>query len=141
MDDAVVEFFRQSPEALPIYERFASRVLAEVADVEVRVQKTQVSFYNPRMFACVSFLKVRRAAERPDPYLVVTLGLGEPINSPRIDGAVEIRPGRWTLHITLGSPDEVDDELMGWVERAAAFSARSHSSKSSRGGKGGKERQ
>lgn len=135
MDEDVVSFFRQSPEALPIYERFATRVYAEVADVEVRVQKTQISFYNPRMFACVSFLKVRRAAERPDPYLVVTLGLDKPIDSSRIDGAVEIRPGRWTLHVTLGSPDDVDDELMGWVARAAEFSARPRTSQSSRSGK------
>ena len=135
MDEDVVAFFRQSPDALPIYERFASRVLEEVADVEVRVQKTQVSFYNPRIFACASFLKIRRAAERPDPYLVLTLGLDEPIDSSRIDGAVEIRPGRWTLHVTLSSPGDVDEELMGWVRRAAEFSARPRASKSSRNGK------
>lgn len=82
-----------------------------------------------------SFLKIRRAAERPDSYLVLTLGLDEPIDSPRIDGTVEIRPGRRTLHMTLSSPDDVDEELMGWVRCAAEFSARPRASKSSQNGK------
>lgn len=67
MNEDVVAFFRQSPEALPIYERFASRVLEEVADVEVRVQKTQVSFYNPRMFVCVRFSKSAARQSGPIP--------------------------------------------------------------------------
>ena len=110
-------------DALPLYERLEQRILNEIEDVQVKVQKTQISFYNRHLFACVSFAKVRKAKERPDTYIVVTVGTGRRLESPRIDIATEPYPNRWTHHILISSPDEIDDELMGWVKEAAAFSA------------------
>lgn len=54
---------------------------------------------------------------------MVTFGLGHKVESPRIDVATEPYPGRWTHHVLIGEPDEVDDELMAWVREAAEFSA------------------
>ena len=106
-----------------MYERLEQRILNEIEDVQVKVQKTQISFYNRHLFACVSFAKVRKAKERPDTYIVVTVGTGRRLESPRIDIATEPYPNRWTHHILISGPDEIDDELMGWVREAAAFSA------------------
>ena len=92
-------------------------------DVKVKVQKTQIAFSNRHNFAFVSFLPVRKAKERPEVYIVVTFGLGYRARSPRIDAAVEPYPGRWTHHVLLSGTGEVDDELIGWVKEAAAFSA------------------
>lgn len=116
-------FFESQPEALPLYEAFERRVLEEIENVEIRVQKTQISFYNRHLFACVSFLKVRKAKERPPVYLVVTFGLDRKAESPRIDAASEPYPNRWTHHVTISSLDEIDGELMGWVKEAARFAA------------------
>ena len=116
-------FFNEMPDALPIYEAFRNRVTEEIPDVRIDVKKTQISFSNKRMFACVSFIKARRAKDRPSPYLVVTFGLVHQAQSPRIDVATEAYPNRWTHHVTVGTPEEIDDELMAWVREAAAFSA------------------
>ena len=53
----------------------------------------------------------------------MTFGLGYRLESPRIDGTVEPYPGRFTHHVLVSGTGEVDDELMGWVKEAAAFSA------------------
>ena len=123
MDREVLYFFDRKPEALPLYEAFEQKVLSQVDSVKVKVQKTQIAFSNRHNFAFVSFLPVRKAKERPEVYIVVTFGLGYHVESSRIDGAVEPYPGRWTHHVLISGTGEVDDELIGWVKEAAAFSA------------------
>lgn len=123
MDADVLQFFDQHPDALPLYEKFEGRVTDEIEDVTVKVQKTQISFYNPHMFACVSFAKVRKAAMRPESYIVITFGLGYRKESPRIDIATEAHPNRWTHHVLVSEQEEIDDELMEWIREAARFSA------------------
>ena len=123
MDADTLLFFERNkhPEALPLFEALEERILAEVPDVRVKVQKSQISFYNRHLFACASFVRVRRKAELPPVWLVATLGLARPLEGPRVAVATEPYPGRWTNHILLASPAEVDDELMAWVKEAAAF--------------------
>lgn len=123
MSPDVLFFFNKDPAALPLYETFESRLLAEVENVSIRVQKTQITFTNPRVFAAVSFLPVRRKAQRPAHYITVTLGLGRRLDSPRVDAASEPYPNRWTHHLLIASPEEIDGELMEWVREAAAFAA------------------
>lgn len=108
-------------EALPLYERFEEKVLSGISDVNIRVQKTQISFSNKRLFACVSFLPVRKAKDRPKSYIVVTFGLSHRVESPRIDVATEPYPNRWTHHVLISEPEEIDDELMAWVKEAGEF--------------------
>lgn len=123
MDTDKLLFFDKHSGALPLYERFEARVLAEIGEVTVKVQKTQISFYNPRMFACVSFARVRSKKLCPDDYIVVTLGLPRRLESPRIDVATEPYPNRWTHHILIADSAEIDGELMEWVREASLFSA------------------
>ncbi len=123
MTPDILQFFECQPAALPLYEEFERRVLEEIDDVEIRVQKTQISFYNRHLFACVSFAKVRKAKERPPVYLVVTFGLCRKAESPRIDVATEPYPNRWTHHVMLSGLEEIDGELMDWIKEAAQFAA------------------
>lgn len=44
------------------------------------------------------------------------------LDSPRVDAATEPYPNRWTHHLLISDPAEIDDELMGWIREAAAFS-------------------
>ena len=125
MDFDTMAFFeaQKHPEALPLYEALEGRILAEVDSVRIKVQKSQITFYNRRLFACASFARVRRKAELPPCWLVVTVGLARRLDSPRVAVATEPYPGRWTHHVVISDPAEVDDELMGWVREAAAFAA------------------
>lgn len=68
MDENALLFFQQDIEALPLYERLEGLILDRIADVQIKVQKSQISFYNRHMFACVSFSKVRKAKDRPAHY-------------------------------------------------------------------------
>lgn len=137
MNQELVMFFNKNPEALPLYETFEEKVLREIEDVSIRVQKTQISFSNTHLFAAVSFLPVRKAKDRPKAYIVVTFGLGYKKESPRIDAASEPYPGRWTHHMMVTEEEEIDQELMGWVKEAAVFAAeKGRSKKSARDNRG-----
>ena len=48
--------------------------------------------------------------------MTVTFGLDHPKESHRIDAAAEPDPHRWTHHVMVGSPDEIDDELMSKID-------------------------
>ena len=116
-------FFNEKSATLPLYEAFAQRIFAEIDNVTVKVQKTQISFSNRHNFAFVSFLTVRKAKDRPKTYITVTFGLHYKKESPRIDAVSEPYPNRWTHHMLIASEEEIDDELMGWIKEAAEFSA------------------
>ncbi len=121
-DTATLVFFDKYPDAVPIYLRFEEIIFSVFPDVNKRVQKTQITFSNRYVFACVSFARVKKKAELPNPYIVITLGLPYPLESGRVAVKTEPYPGRWTTHIVVGSADEVDEELIGWVRQAYAFS-------------------
>lgn len=124
MDEQIFQFFDRYPDAIPLYEKFEKCVEDLVPEVRIKVQKTQISFYNRHMFACVSFARVRRKKDCPDCYIVVTFGLEHKAESPRIDIATEPYPNRWTHHVLISELEEIDDELMGWIREAAEFSDR-----------------
>ena len=123
MDSAVLFFFEKDPAALLLYEAFERAVRELVPDVGIKVQKTQITYTNPKVFAAVSLRPARRKAERPEHFITVTLGLNRRLESPRVDAASEPYPARWTHHLMISSAGEIDGELLGWVAEAAAFSA------------------
>ena len=121
MNPDVRMFFDPHPAALQLYEAFAGKMAARFPETRVRVQKTQITFSNRRVYACVSFLRVKRKAELPASWFTLTLGLPYALESPRVAAKVEPYPGRWTTHIVLSDPSELDAELLAWVEQAYAF--------------------
>ena len=123
MDNDILFFFREHMDTLPIYERLEERIQTQIPDVKIKVAKTQITFAGRRGFAFVSFNPCRRAKDRPAVWMTVTFGLGYRKESPRIDVATEAYPGRWTHHVMVGSAEEIDEELLGWIQEAAAFSA------------------
>ena len=122
--EEILQFFDSHPDAFPLYDKFEKCVTEHVPEARIKVQKTQISFYNRHMFACVSFARVRKKKDCPDSYIVVTFGLDHRAVSPRIDIATEPYPNRWTHHVLISELSEIDDELMAWVEEAASFSDR-----------------
>lgn len=122
MDTDTLLFFAGRSEALALYEILEGQILSRIPNVKIKIAKTQITFANPRGFAFVSFLPVRRAKQRPPVYLTVTFGLGYRKESSRIDAAIEPCPNRWTHHVMISKPEDVDEELLSWIAEAAAFS-------------------
>ena len=123
MNADILFFFNDYMDAFHLYERLEGLILKQIPNVRIKVSKTQISFSNKRGFAFVSFSPCRKAKERPDVWMTVTFGLSYRKDSPRIDVATEPYPNRWTHHIMVGSEEEIDDELMGWIRESAEFSA------------------
>ena len=53
--------------------------------------------------------------------IVLTFGLEHQVRSPRITESVEPCPDRWTHHMIISSPADIDDEVMGWLQQAYAI--------------------
>jgi len=117
-------FFNDHPGALALYARFEEMLLERFPETGKRVQKTQITFTHRHVYACVSFARVRRKAELPEDYIVVTLGLPGPIGSDRVAVKTEAYPGRWTHHLVIRRAEELDEELFGWLGEAYAFAGR-----------------
>ncbi|MDE5746992.1 MAG: hypothetical protein K2I21_05385 [Acetatifactor sp.] len=124
MNDEILFFFDKHMDALPLYETLEEKIMKEIENVQRKVQKSQISFYNKHLFACVSFAKVRKKKDCPPIFIVVTFGLGHRLESPRIEAATEPYPNRWTHHLLISDAKEIDAELLSWIKEAAAFSDR-----------------
>lgn len=117
----VLFFFDGRPVELSLYRILEERIFQRLPDVVIKVQKTQISFYGKHLFAAAS-LPLRRKKDWPRECLMVTFGLGYRLDSPRIEIAVEPYPNRWTHHVLLSREAQIDDELMGFLQEAFAFS-------------------
>ena len=87
----------------------------------VRVQRTQISFYGKHLFGAAS-VPIRRKKNWPPDCLMVTFGLEHRVDSPRIAVAIEPYPNRWTHHLLLTEPSQIDTELLDWLQEAYWFS-------------------
>ena len=112
-------FFNEYPQTVPLYASFREAVETRAGLVELRVQKSQITYINPKVFVCVSLPRAKK--DREAGKILVTFGLGYQVTSPRIFAATEAYPGRWTHHVLVGSGEEIDNELLGWVEEAYHF--------------------
>lgn len=125
-DDILLEeevFFQNYSDKIKLYRALKEKLMEVFPDSKIRVQKTQISFDFPvngkdRLF-CMFWLP-RRAADRQK-YLGMSFGLTEPLESPRLMAVVEAQPNRFTHHLMLQSPDELDEELLGWLKRGRAW--------------------
>jgi hypothetical protein len=114
-------FFGRLPRFLPVYEALKNILMARYPEMAVKVTKTQISFRSRYGFAMVS-LPYRRKKEWPREYLMVSFGLPAQEKSPRIAASTEACPGRWTHHVIVERPEELDAELLGWIDEAYRFS-------------------
>lgn len=109
-------FFAGRPEELALYQALRRRLLEEVGEVRIKVQKTQITFSGKYGFAFVSHPRRKR-----DRGIVVSFGLFHRQESPRIQFASEPYPNRWTHHLLVHAPEEIDGELLDWLKEAWWF--------------------
>ena len=122
-DADTLMFFDAHRDALDLYRELETLLYDLFPLVNKRVQKTQITFFNRHVFACVSFARVKRKACLPAEWITVTLGLPAPLLSERAAVQTEPYPGRWTTHIVVSRPEDLDAELLSWVREAYAFAA------------------
>lgn len=116
----VLFYFHERPMEHSLYEVLEARMEEAFPDTTVKVQKSQISFYARHLFAAVS-LPVRRKKGWPARCLLVTFGLSHRVDHPRIAVAVEPYPNRWTHHVVVSAPEEIDRQLMDWLREAHDF--------------------
>ncbi len=121
MSADVAHVFAKLPAAIPLYSAIESALLDLLPDVEIRVARTQVSFYNTHMFACVS-PPIRFMRNRPAVYVIFSFGLAHQVEHPRIAQAVQPYPNRWTHHVIVADVAEIDAQLLTWAKEAYTFS-------------------
>ena len=120
-DMDTILFFDPHPDVFPLFQAFEAVLFETFPEVKRRVQKTQITYYNRHVFACISFARVKRKAELPEGYMVITFGLPTPLDSERVAVKTEPYPGRWTHHIVVSRPEELDEELLSWIRDAYDF--------------------
>lgn len=116
----IVSFFSHIPEMIPLYERIEEKILDRFEDVSIEIKKTQITFKAKRGFVYV-WLPIRKMKNRPVYYVVLSFGLDKRIESSRIAESVETYKNRWMHHLVIEKPDELDDELMSWIQEAYLF--------------------
>ena len=121
MNPDIFLLFDKMPGTLPLYEAFEKRILETYPGVTIKVKATQVSFYNTHAFAW-AWPPFRKRKDWPDLYMIVTFGLDHQLVHPRIAESVEPYPHRWTHHVIVQQTDEIDAQLMGWVDESYQFS-------------------
>lgn len=115
----VLRFFENREPELALYRRLEAEICARFPVQRIRVQQTQIAFWASHPFAIVS---LRRARGWPDHCITVTFGLDHRLDSARIAQVVEPYPNRWTHHVAVSRPEQIDDELLGWIGEAHRFS-------------------
>lgn len=114
-------FFRNKPGLWPLYEQLLEQIIRLYPSTIVQVKNTQISFIDKHLYACVSFLRFKRAPNLPKDYFVLTLGMPSPVTSQRLMMVVEPYPGRFTTHIPIGSMGHLGSELFIWLDKAHQF--------------------
>ncbi len=121
MNPDILLLFDKMPGTLPLYEALEKRILERFPGVTIMAKATQVSFYNTHAFAW-AWPPFRKRKGWPDVYMLVTFGLDHQLRHPRIAESVEPYPNRWTHHVMIQRTNEIDEELMGWIEESFQFS-------------------
>lgn len=117
-EEDILLFFSGRPGTLALYETLFEKLDRKFPETEVKIQKTQITFKARHGFA---FVSLRRMKGCPEVFIILSFGLDRKILSPRIAVAVEPYPNRWTHHIIISKPEELDDELMDWLSQAHDF--------------------
>lgn len=117
MNAEVHAFFDRAPEALALFEALWERTLARWPETTLKVQKTQITFMDPRGYLFAS-LPHRCNATFPRGCLVVSFGLRSRLESTRLAAVANPAPNRFTHHVAVSRESQLNDELFTWIEAA-----------------------
>ncbi len=111
------EFFSGRDLSREIFKTLRS-VINELGPAEIQVSKSQVAFVHHKTFA-LAWMPAQYLHREAAP-LVLTLSFRYRDSSPRWKEIVEPVPGRFTHHLELYAPADVDDEVRALLKAARA---------------------
>lgn len=112
------EVFARSPLGFATYTRLADELRG--LEVEVRPTRSQIAFRRRRTFALLWDPQRYLHSRVP---VVLSIALPYRISSTRVKEVVPTTARTWMHHLELDGPDDLDDEVLGWIRSAYAAAA------------------
>lgn len=112
---ALDEFFAGFESSRPLFDALAEAV-DSLGGAELRVSASQVAFRDGAAFAW-AWIPDRYLGRGHAP-LVLSVSLPRHDDSPRWKEIVEPAPGRFVHHLELRRAEEIDAEVLAWLEEA-----------------------
>jgi len=109
------EYLDDHPDSAALLEHLRQAILA-IGPVEEKESKSQLAFRRRRTVAA-AWAPGQYLGQRGAP-LVLTLTFAERDPSPRWKEIVEPKPGAYTHHLELNDPQEIDEQVRVWLQRA-----------------------
>jgi hypothetical protein len=113
--EAVEAFFAGCPLGLAAYHRVRA-IVDPLGPASVRVTKSQVAFRRRRGFAWLWL--PGRWLPKPGAEVVLSIGLDRHATSDRFKEVAHPAPRVWIHHLELRAPDEIDNDVAGWLREA-----------------------
>jgi sulfite reductase beta subunit-like hemoprotein len=110
------EHFAGRDESRRIFDTLRAKIEA-YGEVEIRVSKSQVALARRRNVA-VAWTPGRYLEEKLSAPLVLTISLHRHDDSARWKEIVATGDGRYTHHLELRAPEEIDDDVLAWLAEA-----------------------
>ena len=92
------------------------QAIVAIGPVEEKESKSQLAFRRRRTVAA-AWAPGQYLGQRGAP-LALTLTFAERDPSPRWKEIVEPKPGAYTHHLELNDPNEIDEQVLAWLQRA-----------------------
>lgn len=90
--------------------------LEALGPFDVRTTKSQIAFRRKRGFAYL--WQPGRYLTNPDAEIVLSIALGREVRSDRFKEVVNPAEHHWMHHLEIHDPDDVDEEVVGWLREA-----------------------
>lgn len=97
---------RMGPRAAELFDAFEG-MIARCGDYSLSPAKTRVAFLAKVRFAGITSLSEKG--------MTCTFSLPQPLRSSRFQRVWEIAPGWWAHRLRITHPDQLDDEVQGWL--------------------------
>lgn len=110
-------FFDAAPASLALYEMLKERLLALYPQTRIKVSKTQISFSDKYIYACVSLPRRKQDAGG----LVFSLGLPCETTNAALMAVSQPYPGRYTHHFLLKNANDFSSSLQQYTALAHSF--------------------
>jgi hypothetical protein len=111
------EFLAGSDLGLAALGRVRALLAEGFPDVTERTSRSQVAFRRRRGFAYL--WRPGQYLRHPAAEVVLSLAFREELPSPRFKEVVHPAPTTWMHHLELHAVADLDDEVDGWLRRAA----------------------
>lgn len=114
------EFFKGHPFALKVFKKVKA-ALESFGPVQVRTTKSQVAFRRERGFAYLWL--PGQHLRNPQAEVVLTIDLDHKVESARFKEVAHPSGKHWIHHLELQDLDDIDDEVLGWLNEASEAAA------------------